>query len=151
MFEQAANALEVSRKRRKCDSDEDDAYEPSVKKPSLRGIKKQARYVPGVPMTKEELTAWRKEARRVRNRESAAASRNKTRQRIVDLEEQVEALQSKYAAALERIQELEAGYTTNFPLKPATVSPPMSPVLSSSDDAMNLRPTAVGVVIPTFG
>merc|ERR1712125_133538 len=34
------------------------------KKPSLRGIKKQARYEPGVPMTKEELTGWRKEARR---------------------------------------------------------------------------------------
>merc|ERR1712070_496249 len=62
-------------------------------------------------MTKEELTVWRKEARRVRNRESAAASRNKTRDRISELEGKVHSLQSKYASALERIIELEAGNT----------------------------------------
>merc|ERR1712232_1515244 len=78
------------------------------KKPSLRGIKKQARYEPGVPMTKEELTGWRKEARRVRNRESAAASRRKTKERIGVLESEVAALESKYKVALQRIIDLEA-------------------------------------------
>lgn len=74
---------------------------------SLRGVKNGSRYVPGVPMSREELSAWRKEARRVRNRESAAASRQKTRKRIEELEDQVRHLQSKYGAALERILELE--------------------------------------------
>jgi len=79
----------------------------------IPGVKKQARYVPAVDpevvakMSREELTLWRKEARRVRNRESAAASRQKTQSRISELEAQVAALNSKYHAALERICELE--------------------------------------------
>lgn len=80
----------------------------SERKPHITGIKKQSRYDPGVPMTKEELVAWRKEARRVRNRESAAASRRKTKDRISELEEQLDYLQSKYDAAMERILDLEA-------------------------------------------
>ena len=36
--------------------------------------KYQNRYEPEVPMTKEELAEWRREARKKRNRESAAAS-----------------------------------------------------------------------------
>jgi len=74
----------------------------------IPGVKQQARYVPAVPMTKEELTMWRKEARRVRNRESAAASRQKTQSRITELEEEVSVLTKKYEAALKRIVELEA-------------------------------------------
>ena len=78
----------------------------------IPGVKKQARYVPavdpGVKMTKEELTLWRKEARRVRNRESAAASRQKTQGRITELEGQVATLTSKYQAALAHIAKLEA-------------------------------------------
>ena len=74
----------------------------------IPGVKKQARYVPAVPMTKEELTLWRKEARRVRNRESAAASRQKTQKRITELEDEVGTLTMKYEAALRRIVELEA-------------------------------------------
>ena len=80
----------------------------------IPGVKKQARYVPVVDgskpvnMTKEELTLWRKEARRVRNRESAAASRQKTQGRISELEVQVATLTSKYQAALAHIAELEA-------------------------------------------
>lgn len=41
-------------------------------------------------MTKEELSNWRKEQRRKRNRESAAASRTKTKARIDELEGEVE-------------------------------------------------------------
>jgi hypothetical protein len=75
---------------------------------SIRGVKKLSRYDPGVAMTKEELTLWRKEARRVRNRESASASREKTRHRIDELEVEVDTLKSRYAAALHRIVQLEA-------------------------------------------
>ena len=90
-----------------------------LKKPSIRGIKKQARYDPGIPMTKEELVAWRKEARRVRNRESAAESRTRTRNRIDELESEMDVLKSKYSAALQRIAELEAAAVVH-----GTVSPP---------------------------
>ena len=69
----------------------------------IPGVKKQARYVPAVSMSKEELTLWRKEARRVRNRESAAASRQKTQKRIAELEEEVGTITMKYEAALRRI------------------------------------------------
>lgn len=77
------------------------------KKPHITGIKKQSRYDPGVAMTKEELKAWRKEARRVRNRESAAASRQKNREAIDKLETEVKAVQTKYDAALQYILDLE--------------------------------------------
>lgn len=135
-----------------CDDDASavsDAELISSGKPSIRGIKKQARYEPGVPMTKEELAKWRKEARRVRNRESAAASRQKTRERINELEAQLEALNNKYAAALHRIQELEAekpqshriifspevlqGASSNGTLpEPAVVSQPPSVAIPAS-------------------
>jgi len=77
------------------------------KKPHITGIKKQSRYDPGVAMTKEELKAWRKEARRVRNRESAAASRKKNREAIDKLEVKVQEVQTKYDAALQYILDLE--------------------------------------------
>jgi bZIP transcription factor len=108
------------------DQDEDDSYEGQQERDdesfaagtrksplsSIKGIKKQSRYEPVVPMSKEELSEWRKEARRVRNRESAAASRRKTRERIEELEGQVHVIESKYAKALERIAELEKSQTT---------------------------------------
>jgi len=77
------------------------------KKPHITGIKKQSRYDPGVAMSKEELKAWRKEARRVRNRESAAASRKKNHEVIGKLESQTKEAQTKYNAALQYILELE--------------------------------------------
>jgi len=77
------------------------------KKPHITGIKNQSRYDPGVTMTKDELKAWRKEARRVRNRESAAASRQKNRESIDILETEVKEVQSKYDAALQYILNLE--------------------------------------------
>ena len=139
-------AASSSKRRRK-----EDASIVETNKPlsSIRGIKKHSRYVPEVPMTKNELSAWRKEARRVRNRESAAASRKKTRERIEELEGEVSVLQSKYAAALARIVELENGSPVSFtpdklrqdilatvspantPASTATVSPPLSPRESS--------------------
>jgi hypothetical protein len=100
--------------RRKVDADDDDEethvlIDPITSKPrpSITGIKKQSRYDPGVPMTREELKAWRKEARRVRNRESAA-SRIRNRERISELTIENDALKAKYSTALKRIVELEA-------------------------------------------
>ena len=117
-------------KRARLDNGDDSEDEDGVRrKPSLRGIKKQARYEPGVPMTKEELAKWRKEARRVRNRESAAASRQKTKERIEELESQVSTLQTKYDAALRRIAELEGhGAAMSTPI----ISPPKAPLPSRS-------------------
>jgi hypothetical protein len=114
---------------------------------SIRGIKKQTRYEPEIPMSKAELSLWRKEARRVRNRESAAASRQKIRGRIEELEEQLATLDSKYQAALKRIEELEsierntATETTTTPqsnppkessTKNSAVPNSVSPLLSAS-------------------
>jgi hypothetical protein len=127
-------------------------------KPHITGIKKQSRYDPGVPMTRDELKTWRKEARRVRNRESAAASRKKNREQVSQLEEEVDALKSKYAAALQLILHLEANRNVNdcasftppallrqdllearhgtpHPASPGTVqtvSPPLSPATQVS-------------------
>ena len=69
--------------------------------------KTQIRYDPDVPMSKEQLAAWRREARRVRNRESAAASRHRIKSRITELEDEVADWKSKYAEAMERLQIIE--------------------------------------------
>jgi hypothetical protein len=73
-----------------------------------KGKKKtQIRYDPSVPMDKEQLAVWRREARRVRNRESAAASRQRIRSRITELEDEVSGWKDKYETALARLHELE--------------------------------------------
>lgn len=79
--------------------------------------KTQISYAPDVPMSKEQLAAWRREARRVRNRESAAASRQRIRNRITELEDEVADWKSKYAKAMERLETLEKTTTspTNGP------------------------------------
>jgi len=69
--------------------------------------KTQIQYDPGVPMSKEQLASWRREARRVRNRESAAASRQKIRDRIKELEGEVNEWKSKFNEAMKRIDRLE--------------------------------------------
>lgn len=70
---------------------------------------KQKTYLPNSvkAMTKEEISAWRKEARRVRNRQSAAASREKVRSRITELEAEVAGWKMKYEIVMSRIQVLE--------------------------------------------
>jgi len=65
------------------------------------------KYVPDVPMTKEQTAAWRREARRVRNRQSAAASRQKTRHRITELEEQCTFWETKYKDLVHKISKYE--------------------------------------------
>lgn len=101
-------------------------------KPSITGIKKKSRYDPGVPMTRDELKEWRKEARRVRNRESAAASRKRNRERIDELESEVDVLKSKYAAALKFIMGLEGGSSSQDLFKPDSLRQDLSLMTSTS-------------------
>ena len=54
-------------------------------------------------MTKEQLTTWRREQRRVRNRESAAASRRKVRDRIGELEDEVDIWKRRYQEVMARL------------------------------------------------
>lgn len=71
------------------------------------GKKTQIQYNPDVPMSKEQLTAWRREMRRVRNRESAAASRRKVRDRIQELEEEVKCWKDRYEEVMARLGQAE--------------------------------------------
>ncbi|KAL3931588.1 MAG: hypothetical protein SGARI_004171 [Bacillariaceae sp.] len=158
---------ESTSKRLRMEDQGDEALaEPvtSKPKPHITGIKKQSRYDPGVPMTREELKAWRKEARRVRNRESAAASRKKNREAVSYLQEEIDSIKTKYAAALKLIIELEASRSASdcatftppsllrqdlldahmgaatrsaSPGAVQTVSPPLSPATEASSVASN--------------
>ena len=99
------------------DRDKGSEGEPPTKKAKGKSKgdsrSKQARkYVPDVPMGKEQLAAWRREARRVRNRESAAASRQRIRNRITELEDEVGEWKMKYEKAMERLQVLEEKTST---------------------------------------
>jgi len=121
---------------------------------SIRGIKKKARYDPGVPMTKAELREWRKEARRVRNRESAAASRKKTRSRIGELETDLSSMRDKYEAAMQRIAELESTireiqHNADKNKNNGDVTSPPSAVISVTSNpttASNTTPVVGGVL-----
>ncbi|KAL7543953.1 hypothetical protein ACHAXR_013366 [Thalassiosira sp. AJA248-18] len=70
---------------------------------SEKAKKTQITYNPDIPMTKEQLTSWRREMRRVRNRESAAASRRKVRDRIEELEEEVDVWKRRYQEVMARL------------------------------------------------
>jgi hypothetical protein len=58
-------------------------------------------------MSKEAAAAWRREQRRKRNRESAALSRQRQRDRIGDLEIEVDEWKTKVESIMERIKSLE--------------------------------------------
>merc|ERR1712238_631279 len=75
--------------------------------PMNKKKKLQLRYDPDVPMTEEETAVWRIDQRRKRNRESAALTRQKQRDRIGVLAVEVQAWKSKHATIMERIQQLE--------------------------------------------
>jgi hypothetical protein len=69
--------------------------------------KPQMKYDPEVPMTKEQAAVWRREQRRKRNRESAAMSRQRQRDRIADLEIVVDEWKIKVGSVMDRIKKLE--------------------------------------------
>jgi len=83
----AATRKPVASKKRKLEEQQLEA----TKKKSPLFNQPQNFYAPNSisSMSKDELSEWRKEQRRKRNRESAAASRNKTRARIDELEGEV--------------------------------------------------------------
>lgn len=95
------------------DSDEASCEPPIAKKSKLAASKKaaskkpQMKYDPDVPMTKEQAAAWRREQRRKRNRESAAASRQRQRDRIDELEAEVNEWKVKYEGMMSKIRQLE--------------------------------------------
>lgn len=76
-------------------------------KSSNQAKKAQMKYDPDVPMTKEEAAVWRREQRRKRNRESAAASRQRQRDRITELEEELEDWKTKYNDLMSQIAKVE--------------------------------------------
>lgn len=81
---------------------------------------KQPNYEPpeGHTMSKDELSSWRKNQRRLRNRQSAAASRQKQKDRIEELEAEVESLKTRLKF-----------YEKSFPLSTSTsVQPPQAPL-----------------------
>lgn len=87
------------------------APQTKKKKPSPLLGKPQKFYAPDISatsdMTREELSAWRKEERRKRNRASAAASRIKTQSKIADLEGQVSHWKSKCEDMQDRMTKLQ--------------------------------------------
>lgn len=106
------NGMEKMEKKRRPSSEEnDDSCTTSTDEKngnSHKGKRKtQIRYDPEIPMSKEQLAAWRREARRVRNRESAAASRQRIRNRIDELELEVEDWKTKYNEAVKRLHDLQ--------------------------------------------
>ncbi|GKY97449.1 hypothetical protein MPSEU_000703400 [Mayamaea pseudoterrestris] len=132
----------ATNKKHKTSPEEADDCSPLASLAAIPGVKLGSRYEPDVPMTKAQLAQWRKQARRVRNRESAAASREKTRMRIEELEVALTESQAKYAAAMKRIAELEKANKKALPIvadeppspsiictpdKTPAVSPPLSP------------------------
>jgi hypothetical protein len=81
---------------------------PPTKKPSVLLGKPQNVYVaPSNDMTREELSAWRKEERRKRNRASAAASRHKTQSKIAELEGQLSLWKTRCEEMQEKMIKLE--------------------------------------------
>ena len=131
----------IARKRRKekmeCQRvaiSDTDSYSCNEDEPSKRRRlnensrrKYQNRYEPDVPMTKEQLAEWRREARKKRNRESAAASRNKVRTRITELEGEVKEWKSKYNALMTRIEQLEQNASSHTAHPPSNMQALVSP------------------------
>lgn len=93
-------------KKNEADDNSDDDIDDKCKKTQIR-------YDPEVPMNKDQLAAWRREARRVRNRESAAASRQRIRNRISELEDEVGDWKAKYSNAIQRLEALEKCISAN--------------------------------------
>jgi hypothetical protein len=67
----------------------------------------QKKYEPPKAMNKEDAAAWRREQRRVRNRLSAATSRQKQKDRITELEQEVQGWKNKVDSIFSRIKVLE--------------------------------------------
>ena len=109
--------------KRKTTTEETAASAPAPKRKSPLLGKPQKLYVPAEApsdMSREQLSAWRKEERRKRNRASAAASRTKTQTKIADLEGQV----SHWKAKCEDMEELMMKLQRQVDMLTRAQSPP---------------------------
>jgi len=102
------------------------------------------KYDPEVPLSKEETSAWRREQRRKRNRESAAACRKRQRDRISELEIEVSGWKAKFDEAVRKLREVEGeegaemeiqAIETLYP-EPSSCATPSS---SDTEDGDNLE------------
>jgi hypothetical protein len=111
VLQQESNTLTFANAAAPPSSTKSKSTKPTAKPPPIKkkavDKKTQVQYNPDVPMTKEQLTSWRREMRRVRNRESAAASRRKVRDRIEELEEEVGVWKLRYEEAMRRLGEAQ--------------------------------------------
>jgi hypothetical protein len=98
--------------------------------------KPQMKYDPDVPMTKEEAAVWRREQRRKRNRESAALSRQRQRDRIAELEVELADWKVKVESIMDRIKKLEeSSGIDSRTLVPALPKPMEVQAVTSTDIA----------------
>jgi len=110
--------------------------------------KYQNRYKPEVRMTIEEEAEWRKEARRQRNRTSAANSRNKVRNRITELESEVDEWKSKCTSLTKRLEILEKrmhppppqNQSLTHPVSPVTSGGVPSCISTCSEESFDVSP-----------
>ncbi|EED94488.1 predicted protein [Thalassiosira pseudonana CCMP1335] len=109
----------------------------------------QMKYDPAIPMTKEQTSAWRREQRRKRNRESAAACRKRQRDLISELEVEVDGWKAKFDDALAKLRQLEGDESAQmnaqdiekmFPIRCSSPSCEGMASSSSSQDDMTLSP-----------
>jgi hypothetical protein len=109
-------------------------------------------------MTEEELAAWRRDQRRIRNRDSAAMTRRKTRELITNLHNDAEEWKRKYEKLEDENKSLRDYFQScglvipddtpkvlvksENPIK-SVVSPSSSPVLSANSSDVLAVPALV--------
>ena len=114
----------------------------STKRASYQQRNTQVRYSPDVPMTEEELASWRRDQRRIRNRDSAATTRRKTRELISELQNAADQWRKKYekleaenADLLKKLQSRGVLDVSTDSMSKAVIPVPPSPELTSITDA----------------
>jgi hypothetical protein len=139
LLPEVISSTEPGAKRVKLLSDDDD--DSSDSSHSLSHKKPQMKYDPATPMTKEQAAAWRREQRRKRNRESAAASRQRQRDRIHELQDEVDGWKLKYEEIMTQVRLLDGSTEGEMPDLPTrsetppavqTVTPRASPTSTTS-------------------
>jgi hypothetical protein len=116
------------------------------------------KYDPEVPLSKEETSAWRREQRRKRNRESAAACRKRQRDRISELESEVSDWKAKFDEAIRKLGQIEGQEGAMVQARDIEIKHPekrrcSTPTSSDTEDGgpkiMTYRANAYHMVTPT--
>jgi hypothetical protein len=108
-------------------SSSDESLQKKSKSP-LAGLPQNYYEPPSANMTPEELQAWRKEQRRERNRQSAAASRQQTKARIEELEGEVLKYKTQYEEMKRRMEGMERQIKLLTEFSEAKMTPKMQMV-----------------------